>query len=204
MFQKTLLILSLTAACTAVHAQSTPASSPAKKDLVNRILKIQQPGIEQMARELVRQPAGELLASASEYLQTQVPADKRDAIGKALQQDADKYMNETYPLVRDQAIRLAPSTVGALLEEKFTEDELKQAVAMMESPVYVKFQGMGAEMQRVLVAKLVPEVKPQVGPRLRVLDESIARRLGVQPTGGGTVGNAPAAAAPAAKAPAKK
>jgi len=193
MLKQALLVAALVAACTGVHAQSTPA----KKELVARILKIQQPGIETMARELAKQPAGELMAGAVDYLQEHVPADKRETVAKGLQQDADKYMNETYPIVRDRALRLAPTTVGPLLEEKFTEEELKQVVAMMESPVYVKFQGLGVEMQRVLVNKLVPDLKPEVAPRLRALDEAFAKRLGVQPAGA-------APAAPAPKAPAKK
>lgn len=193
MLKKTLLAAALVAACAGVQAQPTPA----KKDLVARILKIQQPGIEAMARDLARQPASDLMAGAVDYLQTQVPADKREAIAKGLQADADKYMNETYPIVRDRAVKLAPATVGTLLEEKFNEDELKQVVAMMESPVYVKFQSMGGEMQRVLVAKLVPELKPTVEPKLRALDEAMAKRLGVAPATG-------AGAAPAAKPAPKK
>jgi hypothetical protein len=186
MLKKPLLLLALAACCVTAQAQSTPA----KKDLVGRILKLQQPAIEAMARELTKQPANELMAGAAEFLQTQVPADKREAMAKGVQQDADKYMNETYPLVRDRAVRLAPTTVGSLLEEKFSEDELKQVLAMMESPVYTKFQGLGGDMQRALVAKLVPEAKPQVEPKLRALDQAIAKRLGVQPIGAAAAGAA--------------
>ncbi|WP_205964761.1 hypothetical protein [Ramlibacter agri] len=198
MLKKSFVLLTLAAACTLAQAQSTPA----KKELSAKILKLQQAGIEAMARDLVKQPANELIAGALDYVQQQVPQDKREAIGKGLQQDADKYMNDTFPVVRDKAIKLAPATVGAMLEEKFTEDELKQVVTMMESPVYQKFQTMGGDMQRVLLAKLVPDVRADVGSHLRVLDESIAKRLGVQPaTGsGGAAGGAPAAAAPAAPA----
>lgn len=196
MFKQSLLLLSLAAACTLANAQSTPA----KKELVARILKIQQPAIDQLSRELARQPANELMASAIEYVQTQVPAEKREAIGKGLQQDADKYMNETYPLVRDRALKLAPTTVGALLEEKFSEEELKQAVAMLESPIYVKYQALGGDMQRSLVNKLVPDLKPQVEPKLRALDQAIAARLGVQAALGGAAAPAsPAASRPPAK-----
>lgn len=190
-FRTSLTLLALAAACSVAQAQSTPA----RKELVARILRIQQPGIEAMARDLARQPASELLAGATDYLQTQVPADKREAMARGLQQDADKYMNEAYPLVRDRALKLAPTTVGTLLEEKFSDDELKQVVAMLESPVYLKFQQLGGDMQRALVAKLVPEVKPQVEPKLRALDEAFARRLGVTPA---------AAAGPTSKAPARK
>jgi hypothetical protein len=85
MFKQSLLLISLAAACTLAQAQSTPA----KKELVARILKVQQPAVEQLARELAKQPANELMASAIEYVQTQVPADKREAIGKGLQADAE-------------------------------------------------------------------------------------------------------------------
>lgn len=200
MLKKSFVLLTLAATCALAQAQSTPA----KKELSAKILKLQQAGIEAMARDLVKQPANELIAGALDYVQQQVPQDKREAIGKGLQADADKYMNDTYPVVRDKAIKLAPATVGAMLEEKFTEDELKQVVTMMESPVYQKFQTMGGDMQRVLLAKLVPDVRADVGSHLRVLDESIAKRLGVQPaTGSGGApgaGGAPAAAAPAAPA----
>src|SRR5688572_9034225 len=107
--RKTLVLLSLVAACGMAQAQTTPA----KKELVAKSLKIQQPGMEAMARELSRQPANELVAGAIDFLQT-LPAERREALGKGIQQDADKYFNETYPIVRDQAFKLAPTTVGTL------------------------------------------------------------------------------------------
>ena len=60
MFQKTLLILAIAASCATVQAQGqapAPAaaqSTPAKKELVARILKLQQPAIDNMARTLVQ------------------------------------------------------------------------------------------------------------------------------------------------------
>lgn len=74
MFQKTLLIVAIAAACATAQAQQTPAS-PAKKELVARILKIQQPAIETMARGLVQEPLGPLMESAEGALQ-RVPADQ--------------------------------------------------------------------------------------------------------------------------------
>lgn len=218
MFQKSLIVLAATLACTAALAQgqapapaapapaAAPAtpSSPAKKEAVAKILKLQQAGIEAMARDLVKQPATELLVQAGQYLQTQVPAEKREEIAKGMQADGDKYMSELYPVVRGRALQLAPTTIGALLEEKFTEDELKQVVAIMESPVYAKFQALGGDMQRALVAKLVPEVRPQIGPKLRALDESLAKRLGVNPAMGAPGAGAPRAAASGAKPAPKK
>jgi uncharacterized protein len=211
MFQKTLLILAIAACCATAQAQGqapAPAaaqSTPAKKELVARILKLQQPAIDNMARTLVQEPLGPLLESADGALQQRVAPEKREAVAKAIQADARKYVDETTPIVRDRAVKLAPTTIGPLLEEKFTEDELKQIVAMLESPVLAKFQAAGGDMQRALIEKVVGETRPQVEAKFRALEDTMAKRLGV-PTNAGAAGAAPAAsgARPAAQAPAKK
>jgi hypothetical protein len=156
-------------------------SSPAKKDLVAKILKVQQPGIETTARGLVEQPALELMENAASALPERVAKDRQDAVAKEIQGDVRKYMDDTFPLVRDRAVKLAPGTIGALLEEKFTEDELKQIVSIMESPVYNKFQQMGDAMQKVLIDKVVADTRGMVEPKVRSLEQSIAKRLGVAP-----------------------
>jgi hypothetical protein len=204
MFKKSLLIVALLAASPALLAQSpAPAAgnAPAKKEIIGKILKIQQSGIELLARTLAEQPAAELMARAGPALAQRVPQDKQEAVAKDIQADAKKYIDETVPLVRDRALKLAPTTVGTLLEEKFSEEELKQVLAMMQSPVYVKFQSLGGDMQKVLTDKLVEETRGVVEPKVRAMEESIARRLGVTAGGGGGSGNAPA---PKAAAPAKK
>ena len=82
----------------------------------------------------------QLMQDAGRFLQQQVPADRREAIGKQIEADVRRYVDETVPLVRERAIKLAPSTIGAQLEQKFTEDELRQLLAWFESPVNKKFQ----------------------------------------------------------------
>jgi hypothetical protein len=83
--------------------------------------------------------------------------------------------------VRDRAVKLAPGTIGAVLDERFSEDELRQLVAILESPVNRKFQSAAGDMQRVLGEKLMNEVRADVGPRMRTFEESVARKLGVKP-----------------------
>jgi hypothetical protein len=192
MLQKPLLILAIAAACATVQAQ--PGSSPAKKELVARILKIQQPAIDKMARGLVEEPLMPLLDRAEGALQQRVPADKREAVAKDIQSDVRKFADETTALVRDRAMKIAPTTAGPLLEEKFTEEELKQLVAMLESPLLARFQTVGGEVQRALVEKVVADTRGQVEQRFRALEDTIAKRLGV-PTN---------AAAPASKPAPKK
>jgi uncharacterized protein len=131
MLKKAVITLSFLLAAVAVQAQT----SPAKKELVGRILKSQQPGIEGMARNLVEQPAAELMGNAASALPGRVAKEKQDAVAKEIQSDVQKYLDEAIPLVQGRAIKLAPTTIGLLLEEKFTEDELKQVVSIIESPV---------------------------------------------------------------------
>lgn len=186
--KKTLLIVALLGAFGAVQAQSTPA----KKELIARILKVQQAGIETLARSLAEEPAMNLLARAEQALPQRVAPERQETVARAIQADAKKYLDEAVPLVRDRALKLAPSTVGALLDEKFSEAELKQVAGFLESPAYVKFQQLGPDMQKVLVEKVIADSRGAIEPKVRDLEASIARRLGVN-----------GAAAPAS-APAKR
>lgn len=166
----------------AAHAQTAAApapaaASPAKKELVAKVLQLQTPGIEAMARALVEQPALQLAQRATIFVRQRVPEDKREALGRDLQTDLKKYVDETTPIVRDRAVKLAPSTIGTILEEKMTEDELREVIRILESPVNRKFQSLAGDMQRALTQKLVPEVSPQVQPKLQALEQAFARKL---------------------------
>lgn len=196
MFKKSLMAVVLGAAFAAqAQAPASPAG-PAKKDLVARILKQQQAGIENIARSLVEQPAIELMGNAASALPSRVARDKQEAVAKEIQADVQKYLAEAVPLAQARAVRIAPASVGALLEEKFSEEELKQLVAIVESPVYTRFQRMGDDMQKALADKLVAETRGTIEPKVRALEQSVARRLGVPLNG--TAG-APQGAASRAK-----
>jgi len=185
------MILTLLVLVAGAQAQTTPT----KKELVAKVLLLQQPAIEQLAQGLALRPAEQMLQQAGMALQSQVPADKREAIANEIQADVKKYADETVPLVRERAVKLAPSTVGVLLEEKFSEDELKQLIAIMESPVNRKFQQLGGEMQKALMEKLVTETQGTVQPKVKALEQSVGKRLGLP---------APAAAASKAAKPSAK
>ena len=182
-----LAALALALAASAATAQST------KKDLVQKLLQLQQPGIESMARELANRPAMQMMQAAGNVLQTQVAPDKREAVGKAIEAELKKYVDEATPLLRDRAVKLAPLTYGATLEEKFSDDELKQLIAWFESPVNRKYQQLGPEMQNGFVQKLVGDVAPLLDPKLQATQEKVRALLG-----------APRAAAPASAASAPK
>jgi hypothetical protein len=182
---KRLFALSLIALAFQTQAQSpttaaaSPAavSSPAKKALVDKVLKLQQADIEALSRNLTQEPAARMLQEANRVLQTQVPQEQREATGKTIEAAARKYVDDAVPLVRDKAIKLAPSTLGAALEEKFTEDELKVFVNWLESPVYRKYQQVAPEIQRNFVQKLVADARPSIEPKVKALEETVRSAL---------------------------
>lgn len=167
-------------------APAAATSSPAKKELVAKILKLQQPGIEAVAKQLVQQPVAQILQQAGPALQQRVAADRRQAVAADIQADARKYVEETTPMVVERANKLAPGVLGPMLEEKFTEDELKQLIAIIESPVNRKYQAMGGEMQKALAEKLVGEVKGTLETKLRAMQQSMAARMAPAASGATT------------------
>lgn len=186
------------AAKPAPAAASAPAS-PAKKALVKRVIQLQQPGIEAMARALVEQPAGAILQQVGRTLQTNVPADKREAVGREAQADVRKFVDEVVPVVRKRAVEIAPGTIGPILEDKFTEEELKQLVAWLDSPVSRKYQQIGGEMQKALSEPLIRDSRATVEPKMRALEESLMKRLGVSDAPASAAGGKPASVPTPAK-----
>lgn len=173
---KKIIVAALLIASGVAFAESTPA----KKELVAKVLLLQQPALEQMARAIAAQPAQMLMQNASQLLQQRIPPDKRQAVAQEIQADVNKYVEETVPFLRERAIALAPSTIGVILDERLTEDELRQVIAISESAVFRKFQALNGEMLKGLNEKLAPEVKVTIESKLRELDRSVAARLGIQ------------------------
>ncbi len=205
---KKLFATVLLASAALSHAQTAstaaaPASpsSPAKKELVQKLMVLQQPGIEGLARNLVEQPALQMLQAAARALQQMAP-EKREAAGKLIEADIRRYVDDTVPAVRERAVKLAPSTFGANVEEKFNEEELKQLIAWFESPVRKKYEAMLPESQNGFMQKLATEARPTVEPKLQALEAKVRATLGISPAGP-TASAPPKSATPAKKAASK-
>jgi uncharacterized protein len=195
---RALVVAALLVGATCAHAQGN-----AKKDLVAKVLQTQQGGIENIARGIVERPAFQMLQAAGPLV-GQLPADKREAAGKAIEAEVRKYVDEATPVLRQRAIQLAPASFGAALEEKFSEDELRQLLAWLESPVNRKYQQALPELQDNFVKKLIAEGGPLIDPKLQALQDRVRGIVGAAaPTGAASAPRAPRAATPAAR-PASK
>ncbi len=167
-------------ALTLLAAAGAQAQNEGKKELIQKLLQLQRPGIEAMARGLAEQPAAQVIQN-SRIILAQVPAEKREAASRTAEAEIKKYLEESVPLVRDKAVQLAPGTIGPMLEEKFSEEELRQLITWIESPLNRKYQQLGPELQTALGKKLVVEMKPVIDPRVKALDASVGKALGVVP-----------------------
>jgi uncharacterized protein len=186
-FARLFLVMSLMMGAAVVRAQApavdTPPAPPtappqsAKKELVARVLKLQQPGIEALVRAMTEEPAVVLVQRAAQVMATRIPKERQQALGKSIEADVQKYLGETVQPVRTRALELAPLTVGPLLESRFSEDELRQIAAVLESPVFARFQQMGGDMQRALQGRLVADTRALVDPRVQALEKAISDRL---------------------------
>jgi uncharacterized protein len=172
------------------------AHAQTKKDLIAKVVQLHQQGIENVGRIIAGQTSQQMLQAAGQALQ-RVAADKREAVGKEIQEDVKKFYDEVEPLLKKRAVELAPATVGAAYEEKFSEDELKVIIAWLESPVSKKYAQIDRDQGNALAEKVVTDTRPAIEPKLKALEATVAKRLGVS-------ANEPSASAPRTPAPKKK
>jgi uncharacterized protein len=181
---------------------SGAAAAQTKQELTQRILAAQQPSIENVGRALAAQTSQQILELANQAL-TRVAPDKQEAVGKAMQADVKKFYDEIEPTLKSTAVKLAPGTVGAMLEKEFNEDELRQLLAWMESPTSRKYQQVSGELQDSLAQKLVADTRGSVEGKLKALEDGLRKRLDEAGASSNAGGDAKAAA-PKAQQPAKK
>lgn len=169
--------------------------SAAKKELVKKALQLQQPGIESVGVGMANQAAGQLMQLAGPAI-ARAPEEKRRALVADLQAEVRKFQGEVAPILRASASKWAPTTLGTMLEEKFSEDELKVLIAWLESPVSRKYQELTPEAQQALTQKIVTETRAQIEPKLKTLEQAMMAKINASA--------APSSGAPAPAQPAKK
>ncbi len=160
-----------------VATTMTTAHAETKKELVQKLIAIQQPSLEATARGLAEAPARQLVAAAQPILVQAVPPEKRDATAKLVDVEIKKYLDAAGPIVRASTNKLSQSTITKAIEDKFTEDELKQLIVILESPVLKKYQTALPDLSKSLVEQVVADARPQVDPKLQATQDAIRKIL---------------------------
>jgi hypothetical protein len=169
---KRLTLLAAALAFHTAHAAEIPAS---KKALVDRVLQLWQ--VDTIGQSMLQAPVADAVQQARAVLQGRATPEKRDAAMTEIVAEARKFMDENTPIARASADKLIPSTVAPLLAERFTEEELKGVIAILESPVKKKFEAMVPELQKKLGESVAADTRSVIDPRLKDLQERIGLRL---------------------------
>ncbi|WP_158080936.1 DUF2059 domain-containing protein, partial [Pelomonas sp. KK5] len=182
MMKKSLIAASLFLAASGAFAQaaSAPAITPSKLALINKVIALQQPGIENISKMLVQQMLTPLAQGVSQAL-AQQPADKREALAKGIQAEVNKFGEDSAAELKNRGQKLAGPTWTPILDERFTEDDLKQTIAWLESPTSKKLQQAAIEMSNGIGPKMFADAKPTLEPKYHALEASIAKQLGITP-----------------------
>jgi hypothetical protein len=160
------------ALCTGAQAAGTSAT---KQELVNKVLKLWH--LESIGESMLQQPVGNAVQQARVMLQGRAVPEKRDAAMAEISNDARKFLEENKGVTRASAEKLIPTTVAPLLAERFTEEELKQIIAILESPVKAKFEAMAPELQKKLGDGVAADTRSVIDPKLQDLQQRIGMRL---------------------------
>ena len=193
MMTRSIAAAALALATTLCAAQGT--SSPAKKDLVQKILQHQKVAFENMGSTMAGQLSTQVMQMTAQTI-ARAPADKREALANDVKGEVKKFYDDASAVMREQATRVAPGVVGSALEEKFSEEELKTLLAWLESPVSRKFQQTAVEMQQALSQKVLADTKPAIEPKLKALEQTLTKKFadaGVQPVRPKNASSAPPA-----------
>lgn len=155
-----------------------PALS-ASRENAQKLLAIQQSTLDAVARGLVENPVRQLLSSAETVLRARVPADKREAAARQIQDAARKYMDDTLPVARRRAADLAQQLLLPQIEQKFSDEEIRQIVVFYESPVAKKMQTVLPDINKVLAERLLSDMRGELQERIKLLDQQMSAALGL-------------------------
>lgn len=170
-FPSRFLSITLALACGMAAGQAADD----KHKLVQRALALWH--VEDTAVVMVQRPAVDAMQQARIALQSRVSAQKQEATMKEIAVDVQKYVDEATPIVRNNATRLKPEVIGPLLAQHFSEEELKQLITFLESPVKKKFEQLVPQIERAYGEKIAAESRAAVDPKLQAMTQAVGLKL---------------------------
>ncbi|MBW8756703.1 MAG: hypothetical protein JF586_03740 [Burkholderiales bacterium] len=174
------------------HAQTkatAPAAAPAnlpapdaeKQKAIDRILANVHP--ENGVIQALQRPAIEAMQKSMIAMQTQhVPKDRMDKAMKEIAGDVQHYVEISTPLVTASARKITNQTVGPILAQNFSADELRQLAAIFESPVKAKFDKLIPQLEVAVGDKVTTDVGPAINKNIQALTESVGTKLRIATT----------------------
>jgi hypothetical protein len=176
----------------AAHAQSTakpqaaaasaPAVAPAapidpeKQKLVERLLQVYHPEADVYRR--IQAPADNAIEQSRIALQqARLPQDKIEKDLRDIVPDVQKYIDTTRPLVDASVKKSVAPSVAPLLAQQFTADELRQLIAMYESPVTARFAKIQPQLERAVGERVHADVGADVNKNIEAMNKAVGLKL---------------------------
>jgi hypothetical protein len=175
---RTALALLLAATCFGAFAQQQPAAavSPEKQKLIQRVLQLWH--VEDVSVVMVQRPAANAMEQSRVALQARMVSQaKQDATLKDISKDVQKYVDEATPIARETALKLKEPVLAPLLAQNFSEEELRQVIALLESPVKKKFEQLVPQMEKAFGEQVAKAGAPAIDPKLKAMTESVGLKL---------------------------
>lgn len=176
----------------AAHAQTkaaAPAAAPAnlpapdaeKQKAIDRILAVFHP--ENGVLQAVQRQGLDAMQQSNIALHTaHVPKERADKTLKEIGGDVQKYIDTTMPVALASAKKNTNPSVGPILAQNFTADELRQIAALLESPLKAKFEKLVPQMENAVGQKVQAEIAPQVNANAKVMTEAVSTKLRIAAT----------------------
>lgn len=172
----------------AAHAQNKPAAPanlPApdaeKQKAIDRILANVHP--ENGVIQALQRPAVEAMQKSMIAMQTQhVPKERMEKAMKEIAADVQHYVEISTPVVTASAKKITNQSVGPILAQNFTADELRQLAAIYESPVKAKFDKLIPQLEVAVGDKVTADVGPAINKNIQALTESVGTKLRIATT----------------------
>ncbi len=185
-----LAVATALAATFAAHAQGAapaaaqaplPAPDAEKQKLIDRILVAFHPenGILQVVQ---RQGLDAMQQSSIALTTAHVAPDRKEKTMKDIGTDVQKYIDTTMPVAIASAKKNVNPSVGPILAQNFTVDELRQIAALLESPIKQKFEKLVPQMETAVAQKVQAEIAPQVNQNVKTMTEAVGTKLRIAAT----------------------
>jgi len=174
-------LAALLACASLAHAQSAPAVDADKQKLIDQILTLWHP--ENTVVIAVQRPAAEAMEKSRIALQqARLPQPKVDAAMKDIATDVQKYVDTVTPLASSSAKKSLSTTVAPLLAQNFSVDELKQLLALLQSPVKSKFEKLIPQADQAVGRKVQDEAGPEINKNIQTMTQSVGTKLRIAVT----------------------
>lgn len=171
-------VASLAVAATLVFAAAPVQAQPiseTKLKLIQQILTLWHP--EDVPVMMVQSRATNAMQQSRIALQGKVSGEKRDATLRDIATDVQKYVDEVTPIAKDSAKRQLNPVIVPMLAQNFTEDELKQIVALLESPVKKKFEQFIPQAEKAIGTKVAEETHVAVDAKGQAMAQAVGLKL---------------------------